>query len=426
VYVAVQLESLDALVATLPREWVLAAYPVDLLRMGLDPRDGLAEALGVRFGIDDARPIVAAFGVVEVEPARAAMRAYRRTTLASKVDAPVETPDVEAAFTTRPPLTLYGRLVLPIRRDARPFRALELVSSLHAGLGPWTSCEPSPACGPFDALGATAILEAGGATLVAFAEAHTLSIDILVRPFPDDADPRSTATALHALRATRPSATPDEPLGCDAPATGEAMVVCIDAERTAAMGAVLSWANIVAALAKTPAGPTVAILDVGMEEATQPLALADPEVRFLEAGRFALVGRPESVELSARWLTTDAGQRAFEPALRNPIVVNEPAVIDTDLLTPLSEHLRSPGHGFRDPRQLEQRILEGGWPMWPVLAARSWPNAMGVLHGERVAPLFRELAQLGTDLSVRLALTSGRLELLVRYAPAPTTPSIDP
>jgi len=418
VYVAIQLEALDALVAVLPEAWALAGYPVDLLRMGVDPRDGLMKPLESRFGIDSTRPIVAAWGIVEEKRARDAMGRYRSALIAATADAPVAASDVETAFATEPPLTIYGRIVLPILRDAKPLVALELVSSLHDGFGPWTSCDPSPGCGPFEALGAAAILETDGAILVAFTETQAVSIDIIVRPFPDGADRRTTVTALHALRAASLPSSPDEPPGCDALEPSEAAVVCIDPERVAAMGAVHSWAGIVAALAGTRSGAALQILDIGLKEAARPIELADPEVRYLEAGRFALVGHEKAIELSARWPTTDVGQRAFEPALPKPMVVTDPALMDADILTPLSDHLSSPGHGFRNPRQLEQTILEGGWPMWPVLAGRTWPNAMSVLHGERVAPLFADLAHMGTKLSVRLALTSERLELLLQYVPA--------
>lgn len=419
VYASVQLPALDALIEILPEDWVLVAVPAPLLRMGVDPRDGLADPLGVRFGIDTTRPILGAWGVVDWDRAQAAMRTHRAA-IGSSTGEPGR--EKAASSSTEPPVAIYGRVVLPTRRGAAPDEALELVSSLHDGLRPWKACGLGDGCGAYERLGATGVLEADGATLIAFTEATSVVIDVVHHPFGDASEPSTTA-ALLALRAASKPPRSDEPDGCHAPDEGEALVLCIEPERSAAMGTVHGWGAMVSALQGIPSGQALALLDQGMAEASRPAELARPEPRFLEAGRFALARRGISVELTARWPTTEHGQRAFESALPGPMHAADPASVDEQILTPLATSLGDPGDGFRDPRALERRMLEGGWPTWLVVGARSWPNALGVLHGERVAPLFGDLESTGADASTTLTLTSGRLDLSVVVRPRAGKPS---
>lgn len=387
--------------ARLPKDaavvgWVRPASADRFLDWSSDPaaaRDVLQKNLGyagaaallVDLGIEPGAPIAFAVG----SPDRAAAEKL--------IDAAIKAKDWEAVRTATakaPPNGTSLRLVARARPGADGLATLEKLEKplrLHV-----MRCPEAKACAGLD--GAKAVVFTDRWLGAVWADGDRVEID-LVRA-------NDTIERKVELLATRRKAARGAPAGrCSALDLEADLAICLDGDRAGEIGAATGMLTTLSAVAGNAIDPTqrAAIVKQGKKESLRSLELAKPQRRLLDDGTFAVTLQATGFELRGSWAYTKSTQPA--PSKPEGEHCATPKEVGTAILPDLIVRLGDRGADFKKPQERLEHVREAGWGGWLVLAARTWPNLLGLLEDGSYAigraPITKVCREVGGD---RLAL----------------------
>ncbi|MCC6524960.1 MAG: hypothetical protein IT373_20050 [Polyangiaceae bacterium] len=305
-----------------------------------------------------------------------------------------------------------------VRLRTRPRPGADLVGALERTL----AAAPDVHVVRCPGSGAASGCPAGIPGLVAAATARHLALalrlrdgwaelDLALPPYTPGSDP-SVARALVAF-AGAPGGGPAPERCAVAPSAGAAL--CIDADRTAELGAAVGWgktAYVVMTVGVPPAQRRL-LLEAGRDEAARNLELAAPARRLLDDGSVALTATPgmPGATVRASWTLAPPARAAVEAAFGTERCADGAGAASA-LFVPLLAAFGDPGPDYARPRERLEHMKEAGWTAYPIAFARIWPNLV------RDDATLHQLLPVGDARRTCLRTADGRLELVQELGPA--------
>ncbi|MBI4957785.1 MAG: hypothetical protein HY908_37610 [Myxococcales bacterium] len=305
-----------------------------------------------------------------------------------------------------------------VRLRTRPRPGADLVGALERSL----AADPDVHVLRCPGAGTARGCPAGVPDLVAVATARHVALALRLRDgwaeldlalplYTSGADP-SGVRALVAF-AGAPGGGPAPGRCAVAPSAGAAL--CVDADRTAELGAAVGWGKTAYAVMTAGIAPTErkVLLEAGRDEAARNLELAAPARRLLDDGSVALTttaGIPGAT-VRASWTLAPPARAEVEAAFGTERCADGAGAASARF-APLCAAFGDPGPDYARPRERLEHVKEAGWTAYPIAFARIWPNLA------RDAPTLDQLLPAGGERRTCLRAAGGRLELVRELGPA--------